>query len=125
MTCEADVQARIRIEAAKVGLILWRNNSGVLLDKDGRPVRYGLGNDSSQVNKVIKSGDLIGIAPDGQFVSIEVKPPDWHFTGRGRETAQDNWRKLVIRHGGTALFATSWEQVYDQIIAKHSATADR
>jgi len=28
---ETDNQARIRIEAAKVGMILWRNNSGVLL----------------------------------------------------------------------------------------------
>lgn len=114
---EADNQARIRIEAAKVGMILWRNNSGVLLDATGRPVRYGLANDSPATNRVIKSGDLIGIAPNGQFVSIEVKPDGWTYSGRGREAAQDNWRRLVIRHGGTAIFATSWSEVYDQIIA--------
>lgn len=118
---EADNQARIRIEAAKAGIILWRNNSGVLLDVNGRPVRYGLGNDSASVNKVIKSGDLIGMDAAGQFVSIEVKPDGWRFTGRGREAAQDNWRRLVIRHGGTAIFATSWSEVYEQIIAKHPA----
>lgn len=118
---EADNQARIRIEAAKVGMILWRNNSGVLLDVNGRPVRYGLGNDSGQVNKVIKSGDLIGIAPSGQFVSIEVKPDGWRYTGKGREQAQENWRRLVNSRGGIAIFATSWGEVYEQIIAKHPA----
>lgn len=121
---ETDNQARIRIEAAKVGMQLWRNNSGVtppIYGPDGniihRPVRYGLANDSSQVNKVIKSGDLIGIAPDGRFVSIEVKPDGWTFTGKGRETAQENWRRLVISRGGIAIFATSWGEVYEQIIA--------
>lgn len=125
---EADNQARIRIEAAKIGMQLWRNNSGVtppIYGPDGqiihRPVRYGLANDSGQVNKVIKSGDLIGIAPSGQFVSIEVKPDGWRYTGKGREQAQENWRRLVNSRGGIAIFATSWGEVYEQIIAKHPA----
>ena len=60
---ETDVQASIRLEAAGKGIVLWRNNVGVLMDQRGRPVRYGLANDSERVNSVTKSSDLIGIKP--------------------------------------------------------------
>ena len=56
---ETDVNATIRIEGAKRGLILWRNNSGAFENKAGRWVRYGLANDSQRVNNLLKSSDLI------------------------------------------------------------------
>lgn len=111
---EIDGQNTIRIEAAKIGMPLWRNNVGVLLDKNGRPVRFGLGNDSEAMNKKIKSGDLIGIY-NGQFISIECKPEGWQYTGKGREEAQWEWIKTVRRFGGAALFATSWVEVRDAL----------
>lgn len=114
---ESGAQAAIRIEAAKKGLRLWRNNNGALQATDGRWVRFGLANDSKAVNDKLKSSDLIGIRPVkigpewvgftlGQFVSREVKAPGWKFTGTARETAQKRWIDLIREFGGDAHFAT-------------------
>lgn len=114
---EAAVQSRVRLEAARKGLRLWRNNVGVLLDATGRPVRYGLANDSQALNKVVKSGDLIGwrsilITPShvgsrlAQFVSRECKRPGWKFTGDDHERAQLKWLEAVTSDGGDAKFCS-------------------
>jgi hypothetical protein len=114
---EAAVQAAVRLEAAQKGVRLWRNNVGVLKDERGVPVRYGLANDSHAVNKNFKSADLIGIRPLviqpfhvghmlGQFVSREIKHPDWKYRGDEREEAQLRWAQMVIALGGDAGFAT-------------------
>lgn len=114
---EAAVQARARLDAPQLGEYLWRNNVGVLKDETGRPVRYGLANDSKALNAELKSGDLIGwrkvlITPDmvgyaiAQFVSKECKPVGWHFTGTKREIAQLNWITLILSEGGHAEFTT-------------------
>ena len=63
MTSEAQVQQELRVLAPHHGSRLWRNNSGVLPDRTGRPVRYGLANESKELNKVLKSSDLIGLTP--------------------------------------------------------------
>src|SRR5688500_7343546 len=60
---EAWAQTQVRLEASRKGIKLFRNNVGVLPNENGRPVRYGLCNDSPQLNKMLKSADLIGIAP--------------------------------------------------------------
>lgn len=114
---EAAVQARVRLEAAHKGLRLWRNNVGALLDSRGVPVRYGLANDSPALNKVLKSGDLIGwrtltITPEhvgsklAQFVSRECKRPDWRYTGTEHELAQQRWLQMVLGAGGDACFCS-------------------
>jgi hypothetical protein len=115
---EAYVQSLVRLEAGRKGLKLWRNNVGVLPNPEtGTPVRYGLGNDSPKLNKILKSGDLIGwrsilITPAhvghkiAQFVSRECKKPDWIFTGTERETAQLKWAEAVVADGGDASFVT-------------------
>jgi hypothetical protein len=95
---EARVQSAVRLEAASKGYWLGRNNSGALLDQRGVPVRFGLGNDSAAVNRVMKSADLIGIGPNGQFVSVEVKRP-----GGVIHPAQHAWAALVNRRGGLGL----------------------
>lgn len=112
---EAAVSNLVRAEATRKGMRLWRNNVGKLDDEYGRPVRYGLANDSPEVNKVLKSADLIGIDPTpitladvgkprGQFVSAECKPEGWHYTATPREKAQQSWALRVITLGGRALF---------------------
>lgn len=114
---EATVQSTVRLEAARKGLMLWRNNVGALLDSRGVPVRYGLANDSPQLNKVIKSGDLIGWRPVvitsehvgsriAQFVSRECKKPGWKFTGDDHERAQLRWAEAVNGSGGDAKFCS-------------------
>ena len=115
---EARVQSLVRIAAPDKSERLWRNNVGVLEDLTGRPVRYGLANDSAALNRELKSADLIGwrrvlITPAhvglviAQFVSRECKPADWRFTGTEREQAQARWAELVNCDGGHALFVTS------------------
>lgn len=114
---EAWAQSAIRLEASRKGVYLWRNNVGVLEDRTGRPVRYGLANDSKTLNETMKSADLIGIRPMvielhhvghtlGRFVSREVKEPGWQYTGTDREKAQANWMRLIVAAGGDACFAT-------------------
>lgn len=117
-TSEAGVQSQVRLEAARKGLALWRNNVGAMQDESGRVVRYGLANDSKRVNERIKSGDLIGIRPVvirpdhvgktiGQFVSREIKPGNWRYSGTDRERAQLAWAHLITTYGGDAGFATA------------------
>lgn len=113
---EAAVQNNLRLEGARKGVRLFRNNVGAYEDEDGRFVRYGLANESPQVNKVIKSGDLIGIRPlvvtsqmvgftVGQFVSREAKPGTWRYSNTEREQAQLRWIQLINSLGGDAGFA--------------------
>lgn len=114
---EAAVQGRVRLEAAQLGLRLWRNNVGALTDERGVPVRYGLANDTKALNKAIKSGDLIGLRPVvitpahvgrtlGQFVSRECKPAGWTWSGNERELAQLKWAQMINACGGNAAFVT-------------------
>lgn len=113
---EGGNQSRIREHFAAQGYRLWRNNSGTLPDANGRPVRFGLANDSKAVNEQIKSGDLIGwrprlITPDmvgdvvAVFVSIEAKAVGWRFRPNDkRAAAQLRWAEMVVREGGEAGF---------------------
>ncbi len=114
---EAGVQSAVRQEASRVGARLWRNNVGATYTPQGAFIRYGLANDSANVNKSMKSADLIGIKPVlitsrhvgftiGQFVSREVKHPGWRYTATERETAQLNWAELILSMGGDACFVT-------------------
>lgn len=112
---ESSVQAEIRLLASKKGWRLFRNNCGVLPDRNGRPVRFGLANDSRTMNQTYKSGDLIGIMPLvitpahvgrtlGIFTSIECKHPDWTPSESDeRYQAQCRWRDLINSLGGYAV----------------------
>lgn len=113
---EAAAQADIRLAASQRGdLVLWRNNSGALTDDTGRLIRFGLGNDSAQANRRMKSADLIGIhRPSGRFVSIEVKRPGWkHSDASERDRAQAAWAATVAAMGGVALRVTSAQAIKD------------
>lgn len=113
---EGAVQNAVRLEAAQKGYRVFRNNVGALLDTTGRPVRFGLANDSKGMNEIIKSGDLIGIRPVliteahfgtiiGQFVSREIKESGWRYSATPREQAQQTWAHLINSMGGDAQFA--------------------
>lgn len=117
---ETAVQTECRMAASTQGNRLWRNNVGVAqrIDKNtGKtiPVRYGLCNESKQMNKRIKSSDLIGIkrvlitqnmvgTTIGQFWAPEIKKGDWVYTGTKRELAQLKFHQIVNDLGGCAKF---------------------
>ena len=113
---EVKVQSELRLNASKMGGRLWRNNRGAGYMQDGSFVRWGLANDSKQMNDKIKSHDLIGIKPVlitpemigcviGQFWSKEAKSENWRFTGTAHEEAQLAWAILINSLGGDAAFA--------------------
>lgn len=114
---ESRAQSLIRLEAPRFGVRLFRNNVGVLTREDGVPVRFGLANDTSALNRQIKSGDLIGwqrilitAAMVGtfiaRFVSRECKPGNWIPNPNDpHEAAQMRWAGLITADGGDARFA--------------------
>lgn len=120
---EASVQAEVRIAASAKGWRLFRNNVGVLRDERGIPVRFGLANDSKQLNAIVKSADLLGVRPVlitqemvgtiiGQFVSVEVKAAGWKPSKSNKhEQAQRNWADMIHAMGGHAVFFTDKEQL--------------
>jgi len=114
---ESYVQSAVRLAAAYAGVPLWRNNVGAGKLADGSFVRWGLANDSTAVNEITKSGDLIGVRPllitpamvghtIGQFVSRECKPIGWKPDHSKRYLAQQRWADLINRLGGDARFTT-------------------
>jgi hypothetical protein len=107
MSTEQNIQQAIRLACSRGDTRLFRNNTGTLLDRNGRPVQFGLCKGSS---------DLIGlrsvtIGPEhvGQrlavFAAVEVKAP------RGRLTAeQEAFLAMVVEMGGLAGVARSVEE---------------
>ena len=94
-TSEAAVQTQVRLEASRLGGRLWRNNVGAGILQDGSFIRWGLCNDSAQLNKIVKAGDVCGIMPMritqehvgqtfGRFVSREIKAAGWKWRGTRR-----------------------------------------
>jgi len=103
---ESLVMAEVRLEASRQGYRLWRNNVGAGKLENGSFLRWGLCNESAQMNHMMKSSDLIGISPDGQFVARECKARGWVYTGTPREVAQRAFIDFINARGGDAAFAT-------------------
>lgn len=112
---EAAVVNNVTLEASRSGSRLWRNNVGACKDERGRLIRYGLCNQSKQMNQMLKSSDLIGITPIlitgdhvgsviGQFTARECKEGKWSFGGTDHEIAQLRFMELVTGLGGNACF---------------------
>lgn len=125
-TPEAKASLAVRVRSAAWGSKLFRNNSGVLMNQVGVPVRFGLGNESAKLNKKLKSSDLIGwtevlITPEmvgkkvAVMTAIEAKPEGFiHrevYNENSREYAQAKFMKLINDAGGIAGFACSESDV--------------
>lgn len=120
---EAAVTDHAELEAASLGAWMLRNNSGVLPNPAGRPVRFGLGNVSPELNERIKSPDFVGVMPVtitpemvgttiGVFVGLEIKESDWHITpSDARANAQNEFHRVARLHGGRSGFVTCVEDV--------------
>jgi len=120
MKPESEIQNEQRLEFAKLGAKAFRNNSGAY-DPRYPPspgTRWGLGNDSTKINKVRKSSDLICVLPVvvtqamvghtlGVIVVDECKKEGWHYTGTPEEVAQKNFIDIIVLSGGIGFFAQS------------------
>jgi len=129
MTSEVAVQSATRRDHAYIGP-MWRNNSGACYDERGRLIRYGLGNDSAQINQEIKSSDLIGITPVlitptmygqilGVFTAYECKPSGWRYNSvpskSNRDIAQNKFHNIVRDAGGFAGFVSDPNDIHSII----------
>ena len=104
---EYEIQQRIRMACGRGPVRLWRNNTGALVDQQGRFVRFGLCKGSS---------DLIGlraleVTPEmvgqriAQFVALEIKA-----TGGIVSPEQKAFLQLVQQLGGLGAVCRSIEQ---------------
>ena len=98
---ETDIMRACMLALSEAGCLVWRNNVGVLPDRNGVPIRFGL---------CVGSSDLIGITPCGRFLAVEVKTK----TGRVRPE-QQRFIDAVIAKGGIAGVARSAEEALDLI----------
>ena len=94
---EGSLQTRILNHSIEIGLNIWRNNRGLFVTLDGgRKARAGLSFNGSS--------DLIGIAPDGKFIAIEVKSK-----GKKPSKTQREFLALVKSHDGYAGWVDNFE----------------
>jgi len=109
---ESNILARCRLMASKLGMIVWRNNTGALQDKNGRLVRYGLCNGSSDmigIKTIVVTPAMVG-KTIGVFSAIETKAP-----GKKLRPEQAAFIEGVRRAGGIAGKAES-EDEYARVI---------
>jgi hypothetical protein len=89
-----DLVRDILIDISPLGLA-WSNNTGVLRDRDNRPVRYGLPG----------SSDILACI-SGRFVGVEVK------VGRDKQRQnQADFATAVRQAGGIYVLARSVDDV--------------
>ena len=104
MTSEQHIQQHIRLACSTGPVRLFRNNTGVLRDANGRPVQFGLCKGSADLigwtTRTI-TADMVG-QQVAVFTSIEVKA----LTGRLRPE-QRQWLEVVAGAGGIAGVARS------------------
>jgi hypothetical protein len=112
---ETAIVRACRLEADRLGGVLWRNNSGATFDQNGRMIRYGLGNDSKKLSRDYKSSDLVGLAPGGRFMAVECKAKGWKGVRTEREHAQANFGRHVVKLGGLFTFATAPEHIQEMM----------
>lgn len=123
MTSESAVSQHTQYALTQAGGFAMRNNVGVAFDATGRPVRYGLMNESKTVNSSYKSSDLIDCLPIliqphhvgrtfGLFVALETKHSDWKLKpSDAHAQAQLRFINLIRKNGGMADFITDARQV--------------
>jgi len=113
---ESNISKEIMLAMSQLGCILWRNetfkayagkvtykNADEVVIQNARFIAGGLCNGSS---------DLIGLAPDGRFLAIEVKSK----SGR-TSNEQKTFINAVINKGGIAFVARSANEAIEQLKA--------
>ena len=129
-TPESKSSFQVRSRASDWGIRLFRNNSGVLMNEVGVPVRFGLGNESKDLNETLKTGDFIGWTPVtitadmvgkqlAVFTNFECKPFNFAekktYNKKTREYGQDKFNTMVNNAGGIVGFTSCTADV-DRLI---------
>ena len=116
MASEQTIQQQIRLACSRGPVRLHRNNTGTLLDRNGRPVQFGLAKGSADLigwtTRTITL-DMVG-QQVAVFTSIEVKTA----TGRLRPD-QRQWMEAVQAAGGIAGVARSVEDAMGLTVVDH------
>ncbi len=105
---EHEIQQRIRLACGRGPVRLWRNNTGALVDQQGRFVRFGLCKGSSDLiglRSVVVTPEMVG-QRIAQFVALEIKAPQGVVSPQ-----QQAFLRLVQELGGVASVCRSIEQV--------------
>jgi hypothetical protein len=109
---ESQLQSLILLALSEAGCKVWRcETAGVWV---GRVIHRTGGSVTLADARMIQAGltkggaDIIGVAPDGRFLAVEVKTP----TGRIRPE-QEVFLQVVRKAGGIAGIARSVEQALD------------
>lgn len=99
MRSEANILNDCMVALSQAGARVFRNNTGILKDKTGRPVKFGLCKGGS---------DIIGICPDGKFLAVECKAE------KGKPTElQLRFIEMIKSMGGRAGIARSAQEALD------------
>ena len=96
---EHEIQQRIRLACGRGPVRLWRNNTGALVDQQGRFVRFGLCKGSSDLiglRSLEVTSELVG-QQLAQFVALEVKTAQGVLIPEQRA-----FLRLVKQFGGVA-----------------------
>jgi hypothetical protein len=104
---EHEIQQRIRLACGRGPVRLWRNNTGALVDQQGRFVRFGLCKGSSDLiglRSVVVTPELVG-QRIAQFVALEIKTDCGTVSPEQRAFLQ-----LVQQLGGLGAVCRSIEQ---------------
>ena len=104
---EHEIQQRIRLACGRGPVRLWRNNTGALVDKQGRFVRFGLCKGSSDLiglRSVVVTPEMVG-QRIAQFVALEIKT-----AGGVVSSEQKAFLQLVQQLGGLGAVCRSIEQ---------------
>jgi len=104
---EHEIQQRIRLACGRGPVRLWRNNTGALVDQQGRLVRFGLCKGSSDLiglRSVVVTPEMVG-QRIAQFVALEIKAPQGVVSPQ-----QQAFLRLVQELGGVASVCRSIEQ---------------
>ena len=99
---EYEIQQRIRLACGRGATRLWRNNTGALIDRQGRLVRFGLC--KVGLRRVEITAAMVG-QHIGQFIAIEVKTPQGAI-----RPEQESYLRLVQQFGGVAAICRSLEE---------------
>ena len=104
---EHEIQQRIRLACGRGAVRLWRNNTGALVDQQGRFVRFGLCKGSSDLiglRSVVVTPEMVG-QRIAQFVALEIKAPQGVVSPQ-----QQAFLRLVQQLGGVAAVCRSIQQ---------------
>lgn len=127
---ESSVQSTVRLDVStEYGTVTHRNNVGAFKTSTGQWVRYGLANESKEMNKRVKSSDLIGwtpvvITPEmvgktiAVYTALETKEEGYKPSGVKQiehYEAQQRFCGIVAKAGGISGIVDSGKAALDVI----------